>query len=100
MIHSKHKHEDTISPYVAAGPGLDPGWLDAVIDPLDTRIPLWRDRLWISMGSRRRRRALPLGSSIWGFFRLEQRGLRYAYDENSDGHGGATGSVAGVRPAA
>jgi acetyl-CoA carboxylase carboxyltransferase component len=24
-------------------PGLDPGWLDAVIDPLDTRT-------WISMG--------------------------------------------------
>ena len=27
----------------AAGPGLDPGWLDAIIDPLDTRT-------WISMG--------------------------------------------------
>jgi acetyl-CoA carboxylase carboxyltransferase component len=41
MIRSKH--EDTISPYAAAGPGLDPGWLDAVIDPLDTRT-------WMSLG--------------------------------------------------
>ena len=38
------KYEDTISPYYAAsGPALDAGWLDAVIDPLETRT-------WISMG--------------------------------------------------
>lgn len=38
------RYEETISPYyAAAGPGLDPGWLDAVIDPLDTRT-------WISLG--------------------------------------------------
>ena len=45
-------YEDSKSPYyAAAGPGLDPGWLDAIIDPLETRIPpRRRDRLWISMG--------------------------------------------------
>ena len=33
-----------MSPYhAAAGPGPEPGWLDAVIDPLETRT-------WISMG--------------------------------------------------
>jgi acetyl-CoA carboxylase carboxyltransferase component len=29
--------------YETAGPGLEPGWLDAIIDPLETRT-------WISMG--------------------------------------------------
>lgn len=45
-------YEERMSPYsAAAGPGPDPGWLDAVIDPLETRIPpRRRDRLWISMG--------------------------------------------------
>jgi acetyl-CoA carboxylase carboxyltransferase component len=33
-----------MSPYYAvAGPGLKPGWLDAVIDPLETR-------KWVSLG--------------------------------------------------
>ncbi len=42
MIRSKY--EETISPYYAAsGPGLDPGWLNAAIDPGDSRT-------WISMG--------------------------------------------------
>ncbi len=37
-------YEESMSPYnAAAGPGLDPGWLDAIIDALDTRT-------WISMG--------------------------------------------------
>ena len=40
----RSKCEDTSSPYhAAAGPALDAGWLDAVIDPLETRT-------WISMG--------------------------------------------------
>jgi acetyl-CoA carboxylase carboxyltransferase component len=38
------KYEESMSPYyAAAGPGLEPGWLDATIDSLDTRI-------WIRMG--------------------------------------------------
>jgi len=42
MIRSKY--QETISPYYAAsGPGLDLEWLDAVIDPLETRT-------WISLG--------------------------------------------------
>lgn len=41
MIRSKY--EESISPYAAAGPGLDPGWLEAVIAPSDTRT-------WITLG--------------------------------------------------
>jgi acetyl-CoA carboxylase carboxyltransferase component len=37
-------YEESMSPYsAAAGPGPDPGWLDAIIDPLETRT-------WFSMG--------------------------------------------------
>ena len=40
-------YEESMSPYYAAARL----WLDAIIDPLDTRIPpRRRDRLWISMG--------------------------------------------------
>lgn len=48
------KYEETISPYdAAAGPGLEPGWLDAIIDPLDTRT-------WISMGIEAAQQALAM----------------------------------------
>jgi hypothetical protein len=49
-IHAKYG--ESMSPYyAAAGPGPDPGWMDAIIDPLETRIPTRRrDRSWISKG--------------------------------------------------
>ena len=53
MIHrtlhrpARAEYEESMSPYYAAARL----WLDAIIDPLDTRIPpRRRDRLWISMG--------------------------------------------------
>ena len=58
MIRSKY--EESMSLYYAAARL----WLDAIIDPLDTRIPpKARDRLWISMGIEAASQSRSLGTA-------------------------------------
>lgn len=90
MIRSRY--EENISPNAAAGPGLDPGWLDAVIDLLDTCLPAGRRGRGSRWVLKRLHKVRLRENSTWVYYRPETfRSSRDALVDHLDFSGNLRG---------